>query len=85
MYCIEKNGRQYALKVQRPGLNRALAMDVVILPLGGNMDQVRSRICCLFKHKTTRLDTAPQYQTQHHVLSKKQRRAPKARQRTRVV
>ncbi|CAE7762236.1 unnamed protein product, partial [Symbiodinium necroappetens] len=31
VYCIEKNGRQYALKVQRPGLNRALAMDVVIL------------------------------------------------------
>ena len=24
-------GQQYAMKVQRPGLNRALAMDVVIL------------------------------------------------------
>ena len=33
-YSIDVNGRKYAMKVQRPGLNRALAMDVVILNLG---------------------------------------------------
>ena len=33
-YSIDANGRRYAMKVQRPGLNRALAMDVVILNLG---------------------------------------------------
>ena len=52
VYCIERNGRQYALKVQRPGLNRALAMDVVILPLGGSMDQVRSLIGSSIRPRT---------------------------------
>ena len=33
-YRIDLDGQRYAMKVQRPGLNRALAMDVVILSLG---------------------------------------------------
>lgn len=31
VYRIDLDGQRYAMKVQRPGLNRALAMDVVIL------------------------------------------------------